>query len=118
MALGLWFTWAMVQMTGSGPRPVDSQLIDAAWRNDLPAVKALIGRGADANAVGGWAVYGAADKGYTRMIRCLVAHGADPNVRSGQGDGALDRAAVGRHLDTVRALVQLGAAVNGRDPYH
>src|SRR5207248_8070733 len=57
---------------------LDIALIEAAGRNDFPAVEHLLSQGADAKAMGGWALYGVAADGYTKMARLLLDRGANP----------------------------------------
>ena len=60
----------------------------------------------------------AASYGCTEMVRLLLAHGADVNVRAGEGAGyqtALKSAASNRHTEVVKLLLDNGADVDVTD---
>lgn len=114
----------LVQSAGADVNARDehgnSPLHFAALRGNVPAVEALLARGADAsatNAPGATALhYGTGDE---RIVGLLLAHGADPNAQSKSGMtpllGAVQR---GNSHRVVRRLVDAGAdlqAARGRD---
>ena len=69
---------------------------------------------------GGWTgLHSAAQAGHVNAVRLLLAHGADPNAReAGDNTYPLHWAAAGRHLDTVRALVDAGGDMHGIGDVH
>lgn len=79
-------------------------LHEAAWEGNVPAIRALVARGADVNAIdalGGTALYWAArgghplgphrcgieDKGRSETIATLLDLGADPNIQDNRPAG-------------------------------
>ena len=52
--------------------------------------------------------------GHADVVRALVAHGADLNVRTQCGSSALHMAASGGHLDAARLMLGASADVNAR----
>jgi hypothetical protein len=52
---------------------------------------------------------GTASDASLMLLPLLVAAGADPNCRNRFGEPPLDDAMISRHLDAVRALIQVGA---------
>jgi ankyrin repeat protein len=57
-----------------------------------------------------------AGSGNTRTVRDLIGRGANPNYPDEElGDRPLHRAAMEGHTETARALLELGADVNGAD---
>src|SRR6266446_2269884 len=61
------------------------------------------------------ALIAAASKGDTAAVRSLRAKGLDVNLRNNFGDTALSRAATNGHLETVGALLELGADANAAE---
>ena len=98
---------------------LNQRLVAAVRANHADAVAALLGAGADPNA---WdtdapagpvlldAVAGPDD----RLVRLLLARGADPNERDGQGVTALMVAASSADPACVCALIRHGAEVNAK----
>jgi hypothetical protein len=97
-----------------------SPLMMAVLSGNMNAVKLLLAGGADVTVAeqdGYTPMHGAAFQGRTAIVRLLKAHGLDPSDRHADGFTPLHRASWGaeqRHTDTVRALLQAGAAVDER----
>jgi len=92
--------------------------MSAAVRGHTAAVRALLDKGADANAKGNagrTALMEAAFEGYTETVRALLQKGADVNMRDEAGWTALFWAAFSRRADTVRVLLKNGADVNAKN---
>ncbi|MDP9398442.1 MAG: ankyrin repeat domain-containing protein, partial [Actinomycetota bacterium] len=58
----------------------------------------------------------AASRGDVAAVRRLVDGGADVRARNSQGPTALVAAAYGNHVDAAQALIEAGADVNAKDP--
>ncbi|HEY3558906.1 MAG TPA: ankyrin repeat domain-containing protein [Kribbella sp.] len=96
----------------SGP---DSQLIAAAWKNDVPAAKRLIDAGANVNALDDTvqsAFLIAASEGYLELLDLTLAHGADVRSLDRYRGTALIRAAERGHAAVVGRLIRAGVAVD------
>ncbi|MFD7159024.1 ankyrin repeat domain-containing protein [Kribbella sp. NPDC059898] len=97
------------------PSTLDSQLIAAAWKNDVPTAKRLIDVGADVNALDNTvqsAFLIAASEGYLDLLNLTLAHGADVRSLDSYHGTALIRAAERGHAAVVGRLIQAGVAVN------
>jgi ankyrin repeat protein len=110
----------------------NAALMFAAQRGDLAAVKDLLAEGADANALGPYALsvleYAVAS-GRVEVVKVILMAGADVNaehskaaydlqrtVLSDEGRTALMHAAARKDgLEIVERLIRAGAAVNARD---
>jgi caspase domain-containing protein/ankyrin repeat protein len=91
---------------------------DAAYADDLAAVKAYLARGADIDARdrdGDTPLHLAAIKAGPAVIAALVAAGADPNAGSTDGNTPLFNAAENGNLPAVKALLAAGGKVNARN---
>lgn len=95
-------------------------LIDAVDRGDVAVARAMVEAGAPASQATefGRTPLGAAiatnagtDEG-VRLVRVLLAHGADPNRRLETGERPLAKAAASGDLRLVTLLVDHGAAIN------
>ncbi|MFH0822774.1 MAG: ankyrin repeat domain-containing protein [Pseudomonadota bacterium] len=100
----------------SGTR-IGAPIIHAGIHGRTEAVRVLLDRGADVNAV---AAYGrrtvlmnAARDGYLDIVRLLADGGAVLDARDGMGNTALGEAAENGHSEIVRLLLRKGAGVNG-----
>jgi outer membrane protein assembly factor BamB len=104
--------------TGDTTELVDP-FFEAARKGDAPAVRALLAQGVDANAktaYGATALSFAADKGHLSVVKELLRHHADPNVKdSFYKESPLGWAVERGHVAIVRALLQAGA--EGADEY-
>jgi ankyrin repeat protein len=99
----------------SVPSTLDSQLIAAAWKNDVAEAKRLITAGADVNAVDDTvqsAFLIAASEGYAELLDLTLAHDADLRSLDSYHGTALIRAAERGHAAVVGRLLQAGVAVN------
>jgi ankyrin repeat protein len=87
-------------VTGSSP------LYAAVWHHRLEAATALIDHGANVNAIGPSGVtplITAAGNGDDALVRLLLSHGANPNIRASCGT-PLEVAQANRHSSTVSIL--------------
>jgi ankyrin repeat protein len=112
-AVALFF--AVVWLTGCNMQP-DNPLIGAARSGDVPAIQALLAKGADPNqrwGVNHWTpLMHAIHKNQKGSVAALIAGGADLNARCGDGISALMMAAGYGYVDIVQLLLDHGA-----DPY-
>jgi hypothetical protein len=113
----LWLTLAAVALMGSCVRPIDDQLVAAAYDGDAAKVEALLKRGANVEirARDGWTPLTiAAREGRTDIVLALLRAGAKPNAEEGGGNTALFWATYYGHVDTARSLIANGADLNHR----
>jgi len=99
------------------------EFFDACAKGDVKTVRGLIENNpalARSTNRGGWTgLHGAAQHGHIQVVRLLLEHGADPNVREpGDNTYPLHWAAAHGHIDIVRALVDAGADVHGTGDDH
>lgn len=97
------------------PSTLDSQLIAAAWKNDVAEAKRLITAGANVNAVDDTvqsAFLIAASEGYLELLDLTLTHGADVRSLDSYHGTALIRAAERGHAAVVGRLIKAGVAVN------
>lgn len=100
--------------------PALRQLLTAARRGDLPALRAALAAGADVNGTDPnheqTALIRAAMFGQAAAVRALLAAGADPRRKAApDGQQALHWAAVAGSADAIRALLAAGVAADVRD---
>jgi len=98
---------------------VNSAVADAAMRGDTGAVRALIQKKADVNAVqadGATAIQWAAYRNDLDMANILIAAGADVKLANRDGATALWLAAENGSVQMIGKLLEAGADPNGRTP--
>jgi hypothetical protein len=107
-------TFASAQTpAAAGTSALDQQLWDATRRGDAAAVRAALAKGANANAK--WRydqtpLFKAAERGDAEIVKILLEHKADPNVRDTFYQATpLYWATDKGHTEVVRALVASGA---------
>ena len=87
-----------------------AQLMRAAWDNDVERVQQLFRLGCPTAVVnaqdyrGDTALRWASDRGYEAVVRELLAHGTDVNIKSKNGSTAVISASYYRHVAVVRVL--------------
>jgi len=93
-------------------------LITASFRGDVPMMKLLLERGADANAgANETSLIGAAENGHLDAVNLLLDAGADVNAAKGQPvETALSAAVERRHVEVVVTLLKRGADVDAGHP--
>ena len=94
---------------------LDLQLIDAAWRNDVPRARRLIERGADVNAQDKTqqsAFLIATSEGFYELLELTLRHGARPSSRDSFDGTGLIRAAERGHAHVVGRLVAAGTELD------
>lgn len=110
-------------LLGELPAEDRAQIVEAAFGHDLPALELMLKLGFDVNTRGSEGftpVSHAALCGYVHIVRVLIAHGADLEIRSDCGGTALEscqwgslnfRDKKGDYPACAEALVQAGARV-------
>ncbi|MBD3940325.1 ankyrin repeat domain-containing protein [Microbacterium sp. NEAU-LLC] len=91
--------------------PLDDDLIDAAWANDVPRAAELIAAGADVDAQDRTqqsAYLIATSEGYLDLLRLTLDHGASIDDKDSWNGTGLIRAAERGHGYVVGALLQAG----------
>src|SRR5215470_9854295 len=98
---------ALVAICASGlaAQNTNDDLIEAVRQNDVARVEALIAKGADVNAVwryGETPLFFACDRGFAPVVKVLLEHGAEVNVKDTfYGMTPVARAADKDHVDIV-----------------
>ncbi len=113
--LGALFCFLAGVAAAQGISTLDRQLIDAAERGDVPAVKSLLARGASVNAQdekrdSAFLIAGA--RGRTEVLKVLLAAGPDFRLTNRYGGTALIPACHYGHVDTVKLLLGTKIDVN------
>ncbi len=89
---------------------LNDEFWEAVRKGDLAAVTALLDKGADVNAkfrYGATALFKAAERGHTEIVKLLLARGADVKVKDTfYGATAMTWALSNGHVETVRALLE------------
>jgi ankyrin repeat protein len=92
---------------------LNEELLAAARKGDLAAVKALLERGAEVNAktrYGATPLSYAADRGHTEIVQLLIERGADVNAKDTfYGATPIVWASSRNHAKIVRMLLEKGA---------
>ena len=94
-----------------------AQLFEAATQGDIGSLQALLQAGLDINAKcreGRTALWWAAKTGQTEIIKTLIRHGAEPDLRN-VGVEAILVALLGAHFDTLKFLLSVEAVRTGTD---
>ena len=105
------------------PTEADRALLEAAFDEDIKAVKQHLADGADVNAkdkfYGGTSLHHAAKAGQKEIIELLIANGADVNVKIEDDLGAtpLHFVAIAGHNEIAELLIVNGADVNAKDNF-
>jgi len=100
-----------------GAVELTAQLIEAAGKGQVDAVRALVGLGADVHVRlqdGCTALHLAADKGHGEVVKVLVDLGADVHAQVQDGHTPLHQAALNGHGEVVTVLVGLGVDVHAQ----
>jgi ankyrin repeat protein len=107
---------------------IDEELLEAAEEINLPEVRRLLRAGADVNAVaddffGNTALHKASDRGHVQVVKELLGHGADVNVKDNNIWTPLHFACWKGHAQVFKELVDHGADIeakdnDGRTPLH
>lgn len=108
-------TLDLVWSTGLPSARMPKTLAEAAIHDQIDALVALLGDGANVNSIGqdGYSpLHRASLKGNHAGVKLLLEHGADPNIRSRDGRLPLHDAAVSGDARTIRALIGSGANVS------
>ncbi|MDR0292514.1 MAG: ankyrin repeat domain-containing protein, partial [Elusimicrobium sp.] len=90
-------------------------LINAAWKGDLNAVKKAADAGADlkfSDENGNTLLMGAASSGNNELVKFLLSRNADVRAKDGSGETALHYAAWKGNIEMTKTLVEAGADVN------
>jgi len=89
---------------------LNDQFWEAVRKGDLPAVTALLDKGADVNAkfrYGSTALFKAAERGHTEVVKLLLARGADVTVKDTfYQANAMSWALQSKHFDAALAILE------------
>jgi ankyrin repeat protein len=94
---------------------LDQLLRDAAWANDLPAVRDLVAQGADVNAKDDTqqsAYLVATSEGFLDLLNLTLAHGADVASKDSFNGTGLIRAGERGHTGVVGRLIRAGVEID------
>ncbi|HWP56237.1 MAG TPA: ankyrin repeat domain-containing protein [Pyrinomonadaceae bacterium] len=99
-----------VAFAQASKQELNDQFWEAVRQGDLAAVTALLDKGADVNArfrYGATALFKAAERGHTEIVKLLLARGADVTVKDTfYGATAMTWALDNDHTEIVRALLE------------
>ena len=93
----------------------------AAYRNDLAAVRRLLGEGADPNAANRFGVtplHEAATVGNAEMLEAMLQAGGDANAVFGEGETVLMTAARAGDVASVKVLLAHGGKPDATENWH
>lgn len=93
----------------------DTALMIAALKGNLPAVQALVEKGAEVNRPGWTALHYAATSGHLEVTRFLLEHHAYVDAESPNGTTPLMMAAWQGHILVVKTLLEEGADASLRN---
>src|SRR6516162_981008 len=92
---------------------INEELLEAVRKGDAPSVEVLIAKGANVNAswrYGETPLFFACDPGFTPVVKVLLEHGAEVNIKDTfYGMTPVARAAEKEHFDIVKILLAKGA---------
>jgi outer membrane protein assembly factor BamB len=104
---------ALLLAPAAAAADLKEDLLAAAKKGDAAAVKAVLARGADVNARGAYGVTAlglAADRGHLDVVKVLIEHKADVNIKDSFYQATpLTWAGMRNHAGVVKALVEAGA---------
>ena len=107
LALSLMSSAAFAQ---NSKAELNDKFWEAVRQGDLALVTSLLDQGADVNAkfrYGATALFKAAERGHTEIVKLLLARGADVTVKDTfYGATAMSWALDNDHVETVRALLE------------
>jgi hypothetical protein len=110
----IWLSFALWLPLTAFAGDINEELLAAARKSEVEALKALLAKGADVNAktaYGATALSYAADKGHVEVVKLLLDRGADVNVKDTfYGETPLGWAAYRGHAAVVKLLLDKGAA--------
>ena len=96
---------------------LNEDMLDAVRKGDTASVEALIAKGANVNAAwryGETPLFFACDRGFASVVKVLLEHGAEVNVKdSFYGMTPVTRAADKDRVDIVKMLLARGANSDG-----
>src|SRR5215472_13816413 len=104
-------------VTQLAAQDINEDLMEAVRRSDAAQVEALIAKGANVNATwryGETPLFFACDRGFTPVVKVLLEHGAEVNIRDTfYGMTPVARAEDKDHVDIVKMLLAKGANADG-----
>ena len=99
-----------VAFAQTSKQELNDQFYEAVRQGDVKAVTKLLDQGVDVNTkfrYGATALFKAAERGHTEVVRLLLARGADVTVKDTfYGATAMSWALDNDHIETVRALLE------------
>jgi hypothetical protein len=105
---------ALATPAQTSKQELNDQFWEAVRKGDVAAVTALLDKGADVNArfrYGTTALFKAAERGHTEVVKLLLARGVDVSVKDTfYQTTAMTWALDNKHIEVVRALLEKDAA--------
>ena len=113
----LFTTIATVVLVGCGNSEANQALLDAAEFGNIEAAKEAIEDGADVNAIVNdrTPLSAATWKGQTKIVKLLIAEGADVNTKDERRETPLHWAVEYGHTEIAELLMAKDADVNAKD---